>query len=277
MKIYQKPRYHEWRWRNLVGPLVNKDGADRMLLDIGCNAGFYMKKTQMLGYKTLGVEIDDDYISQAPKNLEITKADINYYKPHCAYLTLLLCVHYHQSAEQVEALLNNLLDSTAYMIVMGRNEMYRGRVKTYPDLQYITSKLKAWKINSTIKARQFYSILVKNPFLEELGVEELYQTTYNFVLGLDGFDNFVPAFEEFVKRTLDDFDYDHSNSDLVKYFKRRKIKYPLGYCWNYKVLINELKEHGIHTALRVKGRIKDGFHRLIILRELGYKRVVCKI
>ena len=108
MKTYQIDKYHEWRWQNLVAPLIEKDGSDRVLLDLGCNAGWYMQKAQKLGYRTMGVECDKEYIDQAPHKLEITQADINYHRPHCAYLTLLLCVHYHQTAEQVEALFHNL-------------------------------------------------------------------------------------------------------------------------------------------------------------------------
>ena len=62
MKIYQNPRYHQWRWNELVGPLVPKDGQDRSLLDLGCNAGFYMQKAEKLGYRTTGVEKDLNYI-----------------------------------------------------------------------------------------------------------------------------------------------------------------------------------------------------------------------
>ncbi len=167
MKIYQKPRYHEWRWTELVEPLVPKDGEGRMLLDLGCNAGFYMRKAQKMGYKTIGVEKDPDYISQAPKNLDIIKADVNYHKTHCAYLTLLACVHYHQSDEQVEALFHNLMYSTAYLLVMGR---HKGKVKSRPGQNHLMKKLRGWKLIDSKQAKAFYTVLVKNPRYAELNV-----------------------------------------------------------------------------------------------------------
>jgi len=41
-RVYQKPENHEKRWQLLLEPLVPNDGRDRLFLDLGCNAGFYM-------------------------------------------------------------------------------------------------------------------------------------------------------------------------------------------------------------------------------------------
>ena len=276
-KIYQVDKYHEWRWQKLVAPLVDKDGTDRMLLDMGCNAGWYMRKAQKLGYKTLGVEYDQDYIDQAPEGLEIIKADVNWYQPHCAYLTLLLCVHYHQTPEQVEALFHNLTYSTAYLIVMGRNNV-NGRVVSNPKVDHLLKVLGGWDVIDQRGERAFYTVLLKNRRYQELDVEELFQATRAFTLTVKGFDDFVPAFQDFVRRTLADFNWDASDSQFMDYLKRRRFPYKLGRCWLYKKMIKELQEHGPHTALKVKGnRIEDGYHRLVVLRELGVKRVVCRV
>ena len=276
MKIYQQPKYHEWRWNHLVGPLVDKDGTDRMLLDLGCNAGFYMRKAQQLGYKTIGVERDLDYFRQVPDGLnEVIFGDVNFYKPHCAYLTLLCCVHYHQSDEQVESLFHNLMYSTAYLLVMGR---HKGRVKSIPNKPHLMKKLRGWPVIDSREEGPFYTVLVKNPRYDELSIEDLYRATGEFVSGIKGFDDFIPSFEDFVRRSLDDINFDPSDCEFMDYLKRRRFRYPLGRCWIYKVMIEEIKKRGIHTALKVQnGHIKDGYHRLVILRELGYKRVVCRM
>ncbi len=275
MKVYQKPRYHEWRWKELVGPLIPKDGKDRSLLDLGCNAGFYMQKAEKLGYRTLGVEKDQNYLSQAPEHLKIIKADINYYKPGCNFLTLAACVHYHQSDEQVEGLFHNMLYSTVYLLAMGR---HKGRVKSRPDRNHLMRKLRGWKLIDSREAKAFYTVLVKNPRYAELNVEGLYIMTKEYVSKIKGFVDFVPSFEDFVRRALDDINFNPVDSKFMEYLKHRRFKYPLGRCWIYKVMIEELKNRGIHTALQVQNnRIKDGYHRLIILRELGVKRVVCRV
>jgi len=275
MKIYQKPRFHEWRWNELVGPLIFKTGKDRHFFDIGCNAGFYMKKARAFGYKCKGIDIDDDYLSQAPKWLDVKKADINYYKPPCSFLTLMACVHYHQTDAQVEAILHNLMYSTVYLIIMGR---HKGRTKSNPSRQHLMKKLVGWELIGYREAKAFYTVLVKNPRYAELDVDTLYDSTREFVSKINGFLDFVPSFEDFVRRTINGEDFDYRTCQFMDYLRKRKFRYKLGRCWIYKVMIDEIKKDGIHTALKVVDeRIKDGYHRLIILRELGIKRVVCRV
>ena len=77
VKVYQKRKYHERRWRTFLEPLVPADGKDRTFLDLGCNAGFYMTKAEKLGYRAIGLERDADYIGQAPPGLFITDRKSN--------------------------------------------------------------------------------------------------------------------------------------------------------------------------------------------------------
>jgi len=275
--VYQKPRQHQWRWNKLVGPLVPKDGAGRTFLDLGCNAGFYMVKANKLGYKTIGIERDPAYIKQAPKELDITECDINYYEPHAAYLTNLTCVHYHQSEEQLEALLLKLMYSTENLLIMGRHKV-ESRIPA--DREYIARKLKGWHFIAERTSPIFYTILVESPFVVELNIEEAYQATRKFTLNLDGFLDFVPAFEQFVRKIINKEPYDPKKLALMDYFRARKLRYPLGRLWEYERMIEEIKKSGLKVPLLYSAkedRIKDGYHRLIILRELGEKRFICRI
>lgn len=279
MGVYQRPRYHEWRWKTHVEPLLEKDGRDRTLLDLGCNAGFYMKKANRLGYRTFGVEMDDEYIAQAPKSLNITKADINLYTPRSAYLTLLLLVHHHQTEEQCEAIFHKLMYSTATLMVMGRHTVYRKLTKLNPNKESLMPKLRGWDIIDSRDSDRFYSILLNNPrYVREFNVDDLYFATREFVSKVKGYVDFVPSFEDFTRRTLEDIGFDPSESDFAKHLKARGLRYVLGRCWQYKVMIDDIRKNGLSTALIVRdGHMRDGFHRLVVLRELGVKRVVCRI
>jgi hypothetical protein len=38
------------------------------------------------------------------------------------------------------------------------------------------------------------------------------------------------------------------------------------------------KDQGLSMAIKLRGnRVSDGMHRLIILRELGFKKVICRV
>jgi len=287
MRIYQKPKYHERRWRELVEPLVPKDGADRTFLDLGCNAGFYMLKAEKLGYKTIGVEGEkkgfNGAISQAPKHLNIIYDDINYHKPQLSYLANLCCVHYHLTREQIESLFLKLWYRAANVLIMGRHEVKpKWGIKTRPDKKFLLETLgKGWKLVGERTFKKFYTVIVRNPTLREMDVDELYENTRSYVAKTPKLRRklrtFFPAFEDFVRRSIDDSDYNPARSDFVKYLKNRRLKYRLGRCWGYKVMIEEIKKSGIQSPLTVvDGRIFDGYHRMIILRELGMKRVIVR-
>jgi len=287
MRIYQKPKYHERRWRKLVEPLVPKDGTDRTFLDLGCNAGFYMLKAEKLGYKTLGVEGEargfKGTIEQAPKHLNVIYGDINYYRPHAAYLTALLCVHYHQTPEQIEALFHKLSYTTGNMLIMGRHEVEpKWGIKTRPDKKFLMEKIGGgWKLLETRSWKKFYTVLVKNTRLTEMDVDELYENTRRYVAKTPKLNRklwtFVPAFEDFVRKSIEDINFDPTDGDFMKYLKTRRFRYKLGRCWIYKSMIQEIQKSGIKAPLSVvNGRIFDGYHRMIILRELGIKRVLVR-
>ena len=278
MKIYQKDRYHTWRWRHMVGPLVDKDGQDRKVLDLGCNAGWYMTKLEGLGYRTKGVEYDPMYISQAPDNLDIKQQDINYFDPGCYHTTLMLCVHYHQSPEQAQALFLKLAESSCKMIVMGRQNV-DGQVRSSARWQNVHRNLMdGWREVDKRVNKNFYTLLLESKYLKEFDVETLFRATRRYTSKIKGYVDFAPQFSEFIRKTIINPEWDPQNSPFVSYLKKRRLTYPLGHCWVYKRMLEEIKANGLSAPLSVRNeRIQDGYHRLIILRELGIKRVVCMV
>jgi hypothetical protein len=159
---------------------------------------------------------------------------------------------------------------------MGRHRRYRV-LKSDPTREHLMKKLSRWKYVDGVNLNKFYSVLVKNPRYVELDVEELYQATRQYVSGIKGFVDFVPSFEEFTRMVLAEELFDPAKTAFFDYLKKRRLLYPLGRCWIYRTMIEDIRDNGIKVALKVKnGRIDDGYHRLIVLRELGIKRVVCR-
>ena len=276
MKVYQKRKYHERRWRTFLEPLVPADGKDRTFLDLGCNAGFYMTKAEKLGYRAIGLERDADYISQAPAGLAITQGDVNYYDPPSAFLTLLACVHYHQTDEQVEALLYKLIHSTAHLLVMGRHKGPTWAGTSSSSMEHLLKIMAGWSVVDSIDTGKFYSVLFTSPKTKEFSVESLYESTKVFVSKIANYDQkFVHGFECFVRGVIDG---KANDSLFMEHIHRNRRKYPKGRCWIYRTIIEDIQKHGLRVPLMVKeGRIKDGWHRLIIMRELGIKRVICRV
>ena len=290
MRVYQNPRRHTKRWETLVEPLVPKDGKDRRFLDLGCNAGFYMKKAEELGYHALGVDsggkTGSGYVFKAPKDLNIIKGDINYYKPPTSFITLLACVHYWQTEEQVEALFRKLKGSTLNLVVMGRLKRHPRHVSG-PDKKTLIRELRGssdlslggkWQLVDGRKNKIQYTALFKNPSLTEYDVDDLYHATREYILEPGhGSHEFYPVFEDYVKRVLNGDDTEET--PFLEWQKRvRKERYPKGECWRYRVMIKDIQKNGMTETLKVRGErgVIDGHHRIIILQALGIKRVICR-
>ena len=271
-----KPGYHKWRHSRHIGPFIDPDGRDRLFYDLGANAGYHMREAEKLGYKAKGVDIDPQSVALSP-DLDLVQGDVNYITPLPAHTTLLSCVHYHQSPEQAEALLHNVSYTSAYVIVMGR---HKGEPRSNPTkLHLINNILHGYDVVGEKESRIFYSVLLKSKRALEYEVEELYQATREFTSKMPAseYDDWVPAFEEFVRCSLNDMEYDATGSAWMDYLNRRRIRRRLARCWEYKKIIQSIQKEGLLSPIKTrKGRVTDGMHRLVILRELGGTRVICR-
>ena len=162
-----KPGYHEWRHKHHIDPFIDRDGKDRLFYDLGANAGYHMREAQKLGYRVLGVEGDPRSIELSP-DLNIVQGNINYMDLVPAYITLLSCIHYHQSPEQVDSLFHALSYNTAYIILMARKH---GKPRSNPSKKYlIKNHLRYYDVLDEIDSRRFYSLFIKNKWCKEFDV-----------------------------------------------------------------------------------------------------------
>jgi len=271
-KPYQKPENHNKRWRQIVEPLIPKDGKDRLFVDLGCNAGFYMQKTKELGYNTVGVEKDEDYLGYADKSLNIVKMDINDFEFPANYITFLACVHYHQSEAQIEAIIHKAMYRSAHIVFMGR---HRGRTKTNPRKHPLMRKLRKWDVLEETENDHFYGLRVKNRYVFEMDTLELCEQTQRQRLR-EGHPEFPEAFGEFCKKVINKEPIDYGSTDFVKHLILRKRLYPLGRCWIYEKMVEDIQKNGIREPIIIKNDfVANGHHRLIIAKELGISRVIC--
>jgi len=273
MTIYQKPRGHRRRWRQLVRPLVPRDGKDRLFLDLGCNAGFYMQKAIDRGYRAQGVEVSPEFIEQASPDLNILCEDITQYKPPAAYLTLMACVHYHLTPPQVTSVLNQLLSSTAYLLVMGRQ---RGGTTSNPTRKHLMTLLDLWEFVDERDTEKLYTVLVKNKRVTEFSVGELYESTIERTKRVNGHTDFFEPFAEFVRLAVAGKVEEPRKTAFWKYLRKRNFKYRHGLCFWYENMIKEAQTQGIRSVLRIEGNaVTDGHHRLVVAKELGVERLLC--
>ena len=70
--------YPTVKWRRFANAIAS-DLSGRTVLDIGCNAGFYSMEMKRRGAsRVLGIDLDEDYLSQARFAAELNGLDIEY-------------------------------------------------------------------------------------------------------------------------------------------------------------------------------------------------------
>jgi len=272
----------EKRWENLVEPLVRKDGG--VCIDLGCNAGFYSRKMVDKGFDVIGVEREPEFLAHAryweeqdPKGVKIVEADINDYDLPCASVVILAQVHYWMTPEQIKALVDKLKRKAVDVIVVGSHVPLKAspdhpnaRVhKSQCDLETLRGYFEGWDEMDVESDVQHFSMLFRNPTLFVMGVNDITREHKEKT------DRLYPAFEKFVI-TVYSPDLWEYTGDYYDYLEWRGFD-------AYKTmekhvdLIFSILDDGIKEPLTlIDDCVIEGHHRLIIARQLGIKKVVCR-
>ena len=131
------------------------------------------------------------------------------------------------------------------------------------------------------KGQKHFSVLFKNSNLVEKDVEEIFHHQQ-----LAKSKKFLPAYTDLVKTISNGNGVDLKETKYWDYLTWRKFKSPERLMNRHVKLIGSMIDNGIIEPLtigRVEGfeynenRLTDGDHRYIIARELGIKKLICKV
>lgn len=275
--IYQGPR-HEARWRDLLAPLIDPDGRERKFVELGCNAGFYLRKAVELNYEhIIGIERDPEFVRQALEfeaPVRIVQADIHEWEIPACHTALLACVHYWQTDDQIKNLLGRLRRKALHLVVMGK---HRGQSLTPPDRSSFLRKLRGWDVIDQRRTSRHWSLLLKNRNLYEADVEELYASQREAIDWTDDGKDFFPAFEDYVGLVLSGQYFDPRRTRFARYLKTRKFRYRELMLQAYRDMVYSVQHDGILSPLVVyeRRRVLNGNHRLAIAHLTGIKKVIC--
>jgi len=289
MPTRRKTDTNEKRWKTFIEPLLPFKGENRTFIDLGCNAGFYCRKMSDLGFKATGVEKDIIPIRHAtywescePKGVKIIRQDINKYEIPTASIVLLANVHYWLTPKELKELVNKLKEKAIYVLLIGRHKPVKTH-KSLCDFDTLKKVFKGWDLRESIvpKGQKHFSVLFKNSNLVEKDVEEIFHHQQ-----LAKSKKFLPAYTDLVKTISNGNGVDLKETKYWDYLTWRKFKSPERLMNRHVKLIGSMIDNGIIEPLiigRVEGfeynenRLTDGDHRYIIARELGIKKLICKV
>lgn len=285
------PDTSQRRWDILIKPLMSggwwseagAGGRGRRFIELGSNAGFYLRKAKELGYEAIGVENHPLYVAQAqywetqePVGAKTVACDLDKYDLPVVHTVLLANLIYNITPEQVTNLLRKLNVHAIQVIVIGRHKPLKSH-KSPCDKKSIQGYFKEWlPINGGDDGKHF-SVLFINPKLIEVDIEDIHIFDYKqpHILELKrSFWKFIQEVDS-GKTNLKETDYyRYLRNTGNNWGRRRKL------VKRYIELFHSIKREGLLRPLLVEtARNKlvliDGFHRYMIAKYLNQRRVIC--
>ncbi len=304
------------KWNNFIEPLLPfKDFGTRRFLEIGCNAGLYLLKAIELGFKTVvGIEADEAFYEQALftcdyfglKDVQLLRQVIGETEPNVnangaehfsiketlvTDIVLLANVLYWLTDDASHQLIKDLSYKILYAIVVtvedatGLSSGSSDFVKKLFSDDWVLVKVCRISEKFDPMPRQQIALLFKSVHLKEFDLHELWKIAANPNKEEPHREQFFRCFTEFVHLVFKDEDPFESD-----YFRYLIDKGGIGE-WKTD---NQIKRYVVETAAICKSIRNDGlkepiqffghacnpingYHRLVILRELGYRKILCQV
>ena len=288
--------FNEGKWNNFIEPLLPKDCKDMTLIEIGCNAGMFLKLAKDKGFtNVIGIEKDKtncDVGKEYRDSLGLDYKIINdkvgqkfdFDNLPVSDYVVLSNLHYHLLLDDFLYLEERLFYKTRYCLVVSVYiEQPNWRPKS--DIESVRSYFKKWKevdvinpitVEGDPRPRDLFGILFKSD-LERKEMSSIRSSHLNMIKR-------SPSLEKLVDDVMK-----HREIDIRKhpYYDRtvrsRKHKWTEKQMYDFvrgKIeLAIDVRDNGLKRAVNIEedGRMLEGNHRLVILRHLGHSSVLVRI
>ena len=273
-------KFHdEGKWETFIDPLLPADCAYKTFVEMGCNLGMYLGLAKEKGFKNVyGVEKDAKVLRKLNGKYNVLPEEIGrtFVPNHLpvADITLIANVHYHLQVESLLEYMERLPYRTLYCIIVStEGHSPKGIHRFEGSMVDILRFFSGWTVVETIggisqkgdpKPRKLFSILLKSNSLVEVDIEEYLKTS-----GRNR--QYRKQFDDFIEKSLTDATFDPSKHSVALSHRAKRAN-------SLYKLITGVNESGVKQPVIVAwGQLLDGYHRMCILRYLGYKKIVARI
>ena len=294
--------WNEGKWKTFIEPLLPKER--QTFLEMGCNAGLFLKKATDAGFKrVMGIEANNQIIAQAKSFKESNGYDYQlvYGRAGRGFdietialsdVVLFSNSHYYIPVGGFSKLVDALKYRALYCIIVSAHTRSRSG-KTFSDLGSIRGYFGDWEEvglidNISIEGdpaprESMYGVIFKSG-LTALEIEGYHSS---WMEASKGFRHrsykLAPALMDFMDLALNSDEMDYESTDLYQYWRKRKPT--RSERWTRKMMVYRhnlalsIKKEGIKEPIYIdkKGKLLDGLHRLCIARALGYKHIIARI
>lgn len=291
--------WNEGKWNNYIKPLLPQNCSDMTLLDIGCNAGLFLKLAKDHGFRhAIGIEKDKGsyerglrYRRKIGYDYDIyNKAvgdDFDIYDMPVVDVALIINVHYYIDLNEWLKFLDKLINKTCYCIIITRPVRTRHHWRPKTKIGGVKWYFRDWKPAGAIYRSRYGKRNKKDPSprllwamrfesrLKRIKFKDLH-------IGAPG-DMIKFQRKELVEKVLEKNDLDVRKTEYYKAWRKRmKKKWSEEKTYEFvkkKVdLMFDIKKNGIKDPILVQmdNKVIDGGHRIAIAKELGYKSIITR-
>lgn len=277
--------WNKGKWDNFVLPFLPKDCNEMTLVDVGCNAGVFLKLAEEKGFhRVIGVDANReaikrgiDYRNKVGLTYEMKLADMKTCLDELpvADFTVMANVHYYFPIHDWLNYVDRLESRTRYCIIVTAIKSHK-LCKASARLEDIRTYFKNWDEVGFIDElplegdpfpRRLFGICFKSRVMDRVPLKSL--DCGNHVQG---------RYWEAIDRG-DDPLHTRYYKILKKYRRKNWSEKRLErFMFDKVAMYRDIKKNGIHEAIIVNSnnRILDGNHKWKIMRHLGYKTLIIR-
>jgi len=295
--------WNEGKWDNFVAPLLPEDCSDQTLVDMGCNAGLFLKLAKDRGYRhVVGIEKDSTPVKEGLRYRDSIGYDYKILKRvlgtnfggdgnfdirelPLADITIMSTFHYYVYINIWLKYLDSLRSKTRQVLLVSRPRMKRMHWRASSSLGELRNYFSEWAEVGYLDGvsgendpspRNLFTVVFESPLLERVPIDSI-------GMRKDDDDTMYMAIMDFAHQVAREGELDPFQSDYYrKWIDRKKGKWSTDFIREfvnnkYKMLV-DIKENGMKEPIIVQGdgKISDGGHRWAVLKALGYKSVIVR-
>jgi len=280
--------WNEGKWNNFIVPFLTKEGCgDMTLVDMGCNAGLFLKLAEEWGFdREIGVEADKEAIRRGliyrdkvngTYDIQRRKMERSIDKMPIADYTLLINSHYYFDISDWLDYLNKLRFKTRYcIIVTGKKRVFKDKASADPkDVKWY---FRDWELIDSIKnvskeneayPRDLVAMCFKSHYLKRTDIKQLDNGNNQQRDFYKQLDKNVPIQKTDYYRRMKSYrlkEHNWNKIQLDKYMRSRVT------------LFDSIKKNGMIHPITINStlRVIDGNHRCEIMKYLGHKSILVR-
>ena len=294
--------WNEGKWNNFIKPLLPEE--KRTFIEIGCNAGLFLKMAIDVGFKdVVGIEGNSQIFQQAQCFKESNKypyklihqkvgPDFSVEQLPLSDVVLMSNMHYYLGIPTFAKLVEKLKNHCLYCIVVaGRAKRRSGNALW--NMESVRGYFRDWEEVKVIDGidnkgdisprDQMYGILFKGN-LTMVNVEEYYGVWEKAAKHWKHRSHDLPpALEEFFGKVLSGESFEYEDTLYYQYWRKRRpnksSKWAVKFLAYKEDLAKDIQENGMNTPIYFieNGHLRDGLTRLCIAKVLGHKYILGKL